>query len=273
MYLLLRLQGRPFALPALDTLEMVHGARVAISRVTGAGSAILGVFDHRGGLLPIIDLRAVMGLPSFATEVDELRATLVARERDHVQWLAELERCATSGEPFTKATDPHLCAFGKWYDALRSDPAALSSFTGERVALHAAVQALDAPHRAIHGIAGRVLDLAAAGDAPRATALIREAEHTHLGQLRRALTELLELFVQQRQVMLVVVQASPKNVAFGVDEVLAVQELDADKIDPVPPSVRVPAAITGLYRPEQGPVVQILDPKRVIEALLGVDAA
>jgi cell fate (sporulation/competence/biofilm development) regulator YlbF (YheA/YmcA/DUF963 family) len=37
-------------------------------------------------------------------------ATLMQREQDLVDWLAALKVSITSGEPVTKATDPHQCA-------------------------------------------------------------------------------------------------------------------------------------------------------------------
>jgi chemotaxis signal transduction protein len=273
VYLLFRLKGHPFAVPASDTVEMVHGSRVTISPLPGGVSSVLGVFDNRGQLLPILDLRTAFGHPSFAAEARELEAMLAARERDHVAWVEELRGCASSGDRFTKATNPSQCAFGQWYDGLRGDERALAAFTGDRVALHAAVQALDVPHRAIHAIAERVLERSAAGDTAGALAIVESTSATHLSALRRLLKELYEQFVQQRQVMLVVIQAQPKNVAFAVDEVLAVQELDPERISDVPPTVRVSEAIVGLYRPDQGEVIQILDPAVIVRSTMGAAAA
>ena len=54
---------------------------------------IRGVINLRGKVMPLIDLRVKLGLPSAKAELDELVQLLHDREKDHHNWLKELESC------------------------------------------------------------------------------------------------------------------------------------------------------------------------------------
>ncbi|MCA9494173.1 MAG: chemotaxis protein CheW, partial [Myxococcales bacterium] len=262
-YILVRLHGTSYAVPAEHTLEVLHGARVTVTPVPGGDPAMLGVLDLRGTLLPAIDLRVVMGMTSFAAELTSVRELLAARERDHVQWLDELRRCASCGDPFTKATDPTRCAFGVWYSGLQADPKELGRLTGQRLAQQAVVASWDAPHRAIHALADRVLEQAGRGDTDAAQHLLRTGE-SELAGLRASFKEFLTLFEEQRRAMLVVCQAGDQLVALAVDEVLAVEELDESRISELPPMVATAQrCLSGTYRREDGELVHLVEPRRV----------
>ena len=76
---------------------------------------IRGVINLRGKVLPLLDLRLRMGLPSALEDVEQMIAMLVAREQDHILWLNELLGAVNEGRPFTLARDPTQYMFGKWY--------------------------------------------------------------------------------------------------------------------------------------------------------------
>jgi chemoreceptor zinc-binding protein len=38
------------------------------------------------------------------------------RKNDHIHWVNEFERSIKNDEQINLNTDPHECAFGKWYD-------------------------------------------------------------------------------------------------------------------------------------------------------------
>ena len=55
------------------------------------------------------------------TEVTQkLIQLFTEKEKDHHDWLNALEESIVDGVPFTKAKDPHQCAFGKWYDKFQT---------------------------------------------------------------------------------------------------------------------------------------------------------
>ncbi len=98
--------------------------------------------------------------------------------QDHIDWVDALEHSIRTGEPFTKATDPHQCAFGKWYDNYRPEDAELAQI----------MRAFDAPHKRIHSLAETLLNKAR--DTDQLDQVLAELSRERSSTLR----ELLKLF-------------------------------------------------------------------------------
>lgn len=143
-----------------------------------------GVANHAGAALVVYDVRKRIGLPSAEDEIRALLGTLAARKQDHVRWLATLREQVARGERITVQRDPHLCAFGKWYDQRAFDSYQVSQY----------MDRFGAPHRAIHAVADRAAHMILAGRESDARALVRETE-------RGVLNELLWLFDGARDVL------------------------------------------------------------------------
>lgn len=263
MWVVFRLVDRRFAIPAEHALEMLDGARVRITPLPATHPANLGVFDARGTLVSVVDLRALLRMPGREEEVRQLRQLLLAREQDHVDWLAELRRCAESGDAFTKATDPTRCAFGKWYEGLRADPRALAALTGNRLA-PAIFESWDGLHRSIHALAGEVLGLAAAGQRQEAAEHLASGDKT-LRALRASFDEFAELFEAQSRSMILVCQVYGRKFAVAVDELLAVEDFAATGVAPLPPMVGGSRYVVGTWHAAEGPTVQLVDPARILD--------
>jgi hypothetical protein len=77
---------------------------------------VRGAINLRGRVMPLVDLRKRLGMVSATEETSELIRLMMQREQDHKNWLAELEACVRESREFKLTTDPHTCAFGKWYD-------------------------------------------------------------------------------------------------------------------------------------------------------------
>ena len=59
------LGGRPFAVDVADAREVV--TLDATTPVPGAPAAVIGVMNLRGGVLPVVEARPLLGLPAAAT--------------------------------------------------------------------------------------------------------------------------------------------------------------------------------------------------------------
>jgi hypothetical protein len=114
-----------------------------------------------------------MGWPTLQEEKDALIVTLRARKQDHLNWLAKLLDCVTKGAEVTVETDPHKCAFGRWYDTFTTTSASLGSY----------LKRFDDPHKTIHTIAVRAGELMARGEVEAAKALIHRSEGAELETL------------------------------------------------------------------------------------------
>ena len=83
-----------------------------------------------------MDLRVRLGMIPLKKEIDDLVDLMKQREQDHRKWLEELESSVRQQREFKLATDPHKCAFGKWYD----------TFTTDNLTLGHALKKFDQPH-------------------------------------------------------------------------------------------------------------------------------
>lgn len=116
--------------------------------------------DKRGGRHQVFDFedRAVVlhrfsQLVGANSQIDECKALielLRQRKQDHIDWIAALEHCLRTGQAFNRATDPHKCAFGVWYDQYLPRDLELKNIMAQ----------FDQPHCRIHSLAQRLLGLA-----------------------------------------------------------------------------------------------------------------
>jgi chemotaxis signal transduction protein len=175
-----------------------------------------GIIRLRELVLAAIDLRVCLGLPPATAELGELIDLLSARERDHVSWLTELEAATREGREFTLATDPHKCAFGRWFDGFQTDNAVL----------RAELARFASPHARVHALASEVEAMKSRGKLDEAMAHIASAR-------RGVLAELMQLFASTRDVVRrehreigVAVDLSGHRAALVVDSAEVVAELD-----------------------------------------------
>lgn len=181
----------------------------------------LGIIHYRNGVLPVLDLRGAMGMVSLMAEEEAFAQMLDQRKRDHVNWVDELKRCMREGETFTLATDPHKCAFGKWYD----------SYEPESYAVDFQLKKINDPHRKLHESATQVFALEKIADAQA-----REEEQTHIlhnvtencmHEVLACLEDTKRVFAENSRKMIIVLSDGKRAGGVLVDEVLAVEEISA----------------------------------------------
>lgn len=180
----------------------------------------VGIAQYRGGFLPILDLRHKMGMKSQLEELQEFEQMLNQRKQDHIHWVEELRRCVEEDVPFKLATDPHKCAFGKWYD--HYEPTSLT------VAHH--LRKIDEPHKKLHATAEEAFRCerncaACERDECRRDALRRGTEE-YMPQVVKLLDEAKVLFRDGHRNMVIVISNQSKSCGILVDEVLSVEMLD-----------------------------------------------
>lgn len=101
---------------------------------------IRGVMNLRGSIIPLIDLKVLFKEDSLEKIVDDYSNMIVARKQDHINWVNELDRCMKNGEEFKLATDPHKCAFGKWFYSYKPE--------NNTIGFH--IKKIEEPHRLLH---------------------------------------------------------------------------------------------------------------------------
>ncbi len=220
----------PYVIAGVKDLQLAISARYVqeIIRtpqwhvVPNAPRYIRGVINLRGKVLPLVDLRLRMGLPSALEDVEQMIAMLEAREQDHIHWLRELLGAVNEGRPFTLARDPTECAFGKWYSSYKPDDIGFASV----------MYRFEMPHRRIHSIADTVLKFAEHGEHAKAKELILHTEkgdlHTVINLFAEARTAFREA---NKEVAIVLADGRKHYLSLTVDRVASVEAIAENTIE------------------------------------------
>jgi chemotaxis signal transduction protein len=214
---------------------------------------ILGVADLRGRQLPLVDLRTRLGYTSAAEETRLFHELMEAREQDHRNWLATLEKCVAEGHEFTLATDPHQCKFGVWYDKAR---------TGRlSPRIRRILDRFDAPHRAIHAIATSVMEFVRKGDTAGAVAAMDRTRSGELASMIDLFAEVRREYAGERKGMTIITQCGAGAAGLVADRVVAVTDLSpvdtaAHELGAVDGDARL---LDGLWRDSRGNLVLAID--------------
>jgi purine-binding chemotaxis protein CheW len=214
--LIVRLGAQTFAVDGTKVREMV--STPVVRPLPQLPPFVRGVINLRGRVMPLVDLRLRLGLPSAMQEVEALVEVLTSREEDHRTWLAELDASVAEERPFTLTTDPHACRFGKWYDTYRTD----------NVMLDLVLRRFDAPHRRIHDVGREVVDLGSAGRWAEAAALVATTRDTVLNDLVRLFDEARSVVQSSHREIAVVLDVNGREFATSVDGVESVERLSPD---------------------------------------------
>ena len=204
-HVLFGVAGTAYAVPAGSIVEM-SGVPELTPHPHGR-TDVRGIMLQRGAWVPVIDLRARLGLPPLRDEVEGLISQLDQNEREHVEWLEALERSVRDGVPFEKATDPHRCASGRWFDSFQPPNRLVATL----------VKRFAEPHRKIHAVAQEALGLSASGDGERATALVEEKRLNELAEMKVLFHNLAAILRDSQREIAVTVRTDQGVLAFTVD--------------------------------------------------------
>jgi purine-binding chemotaxis protein CheW len=254
-YVIADAKGLQLAVSAEYVQEIVRTPRWHV--VPNVPRHIRGVINLRGKVLPLVDLRSRLGLPSALEDVEQMIAMLTAREQDHVRWLKELLGAVTEGRPFTLARDPTECAFGKWY----------YSYKAEDIGFASVMYRFEMPHRRIHSIADAVLSCAEQGQHDKAKELILRTEKGDLHTVVNLFAEARTAFRESHKEVAIVLTDGRKHLSVTVDSVASVEPIAEDTIEDATPamgSVKSNLLRKVAHRANDKGIVFLLD----VEALL-----
>jgi len=120
--LLMAVAGQRCGIPVSEVREITRAVRP--TSLPGAPPAIEGVIDLRGQILPVLDLRARLGLPGRPVEpsdflvIASLGDRLAALRTDEVPGLAEVEAGALDALPNVVARGRSVAGAAKLPDGL-----------------------------------------------------------------------------------------------------------------------------------------------------------
>lgn len=184
----------------------------------GAGTE--GHFVFQDSPLIYVSLWDELGLKSRYTECDELLSMLPQRMKDHLSWMEALEDSIRSGTAFTKARDPHECAFGKWYYSYKSNDPRLSLLLRE----------FEKPHATIHALADKLLGLVEAGKVQEAKREFSSAKETTLPVLLKLFDDTQRRLLEMQKRIVIVLSDSNDAWAFGADDALGIVGVPHERV-------------------------------------------
>jgi chemotaxis signal transduction protein len=220
-FLVMRVGHHRVVVPCERVLQVTQ--LPSVCRIPHPRQEIRGVMNLRGSILPLIDLRTMMGMESLASEVAATVQLLVEREEDHVRWIAELDLAITERRAFTLARDPHACKFGKWYDHFKTDNESLAFL----------MRSFEKPHAAIHAVADTAMAQMAAGNLEGARDLVQAVRAGAFREMVRLFMLARETLPHTTREVAMLVQYRGQIIAVSVDEIETLERYDESAFSPV----------------------------------------
>lgn len=218
-WLVFKLQEQAYAINSQDIVSIFQLDQPVV-KVAEYDERIRGIINQRGSIVPLVELRKMLSMPSFLQEQDEFNLMLETRKQDHIHWVDELKRCLTCGEEFKLATNPHKCAFGKWYDHYHNP--------NHAVMFH--LNKLAEPHRKLHESAVAAFSCDKHCDSCSREQCLQDILQGSADNYMRTVVGLLEeakdVFKDSYREMCVILANDDMVLGLLVDEVSAVETLE-----------------------------------------------
>ena len=218
-WLVFKLKQQHFAIDS-STVETIFLINQPIVEVPNCPDCIKGIINLRGDIVPILDLRVVLGMETSAAEQKAFFEMLEQRKEDHKRWVDVLERSLHDGSDFPLAKDHHKCALGQWYDSFETD--------NQTVAFH--LRKIEEPHRKLHESAEKLIsEVEKCTEEDKQNSCIEKYLETTAFEYREKIIGLLDevkqIFEESYHQMCVVIRNNKELVGLMVDEVSAVESL------------------------------------------------
>lgn len=257
-WLLFRLGNNSYALSS-RRVTGIQPMPASVEKMPDSPDCVRGIFSLRGAIVPLLDLRRELNIKTLSDEYEDFVAMISQRQQDHINWAKELKRCLESGEKFNLATDPHICAFGKWFDSFETDVDSLNHI----------LRKIEEPHRKLHEAALGVDTCKQDHDTCEREVCLKDImlqlEEKYVPTILSLLDEMKEAFYNTFREMVIVLDFDGKQVGVIVDEVLAVEHLSMDETDDTNmKKFAEQRFVTGVAKSETtGGVVLIMDEARL----------
>ena len=248
-----------FAL-AVDRIQYITSANsITVHEAPNQQNQMQNVFDFAGKPTLLYSFSKIIGGQSQSEIVADLNALLAQREQDHIGWINALEHSILTGEPFTKATDPHKCAFGLWYDNYKPDDDELASIMAR----------FDAPHKRIHSLAEKLLALAKNETGVKeAIALLQQERISTLKELMHIFNLARSRLDDILKPVVIIIDCGNESFAIKLDNIGDIKEFDSSHW--LPQDSQYEQALScheGFYQTQNNELYLKLCPKKMKEEI------
>lgn len=258
-YVVVDINQNLYGMSTDTTVELMSSQMTQVTRVPHSPSYISGVINHRGTIIPVIDMRSLLGFEPRSIEATKLEAQFKQFEEDHVNWIRALQDSINFDTEFSHPTDPAQCSFGKWFNSVLNNQSGVSDMvTGDPI-LKALIERLSIPHNNIHGIAEKALAFKAQGDTESALELISNAREHDLSLMSQLFEQVLSGISSKLESMLVITEVDSSKAAIAVDGVSFVIDCNNDSVEPLPETAENTEFLSGLVHQSDGSYILIAD--------------
>ncbi|MBF0588325.1 MAG: chemotaxis protein CheW [Magnetococcales bacterium] len=206
-YLVFSIEGRQYAVPGSNVVSVINMPVETV--IPHVPPAMRGIISFQENNVTLFDLRTLFGIEGRKKEIDALISNMAARKQDHINWLNTLLKEVDNHQTITVQTNPHLCAFGKWYD----------KFTTDNLQLRSYMERFDTPHKEIHALAITAAELAGNDDTAGAHTLIKQAESGVLAKLLNLFDGIGDLVRRYMMEYAIVCETDNVQFAIAVDDI------------------------------------------------------
>lgn len=254
-WVLLNLNNITYAISCESVLSLNQLPEV--TSIPVAPLEIRGVINFRGKIIQLVDTRKILNIKTVMAEINEFDDLMNQRCQDHLNWIKNLEKTVIEDNTFTLQTNPHKCAFGKWYDSYNSkntDLMFVSTFAK-----------FDKPHQAIHQIGVTAEGLIKSGNKKAAIELIESTKNTELKQMLHLFDDLKEAYKSSRKEIVVVIGSEDVCIGLSVDQITAIEHLYEIDEDLIKQSISHTEYLAGYGKRKDGSVVFLLNDDYIID--------
>ncbi len=258
-YVVVDINHNLYGMSTDTTVELMSSQMTQVTRVPHSPDYISGVINHRGTIIPVIDMRSLLGFEPLSVEAERLTAEFAKMKAGHVDWIKALHDTIAFGTKFTKEIDPTQCALGKWISSVLNGNSSISQMANNDPILKTIIERFDEPHRRIHGVAEKALAFKELGEIEKAQELIDNARENDIPLLSDLFDQVLSEISSKLESMLVITEIDSSKAAIAVDGVSFVIDCNNDSVEPLPETAENTEFLSGLVHQSDGTYILIAD--------------
>ena len=217
-YLVIQIADNSYALSILPIKEIVIAPEA--TPMPNSPEFVRGLIKLRQNIITLIDSRKRLGFRSILENGQELFRMLQERKQDHINWLQTLYTAVEKDGDFNLTTDPHACAFGRWYDNFKTDNYGLEVY----------LRQFDAPHKRIHAIATRALKEKELNGKSAAIKIIEQVKNTDLKAMIDLFDNAEQAIKEARRELAIILEHNNSIVAITADNVSNIVSFEKEQI-------------------------------------------
>lgn len=215
-----KVAGEEYAFDIAKVREILR-----VTEITGVPNVpeyVRGLFTIRNQLMPVLDLRRLLGISSLVSEHHKIIDSGIDRHRS---WAESVRHAVESGVHFTGGTDHRKTSFGKW----------LEEYSTSSIDIETALKALKRCRGDLFDAARRALEHRGTSKETALSILDREAQPLLKTTIDRLadLKAVIEAHISEDQ-RVMVVEADTMNIGYLVDCVDEVIRIPKSVIDETP---------------------------------------